>query len=159
MNKHEVVLGIDPVETGKSIRQLMKLHHYSAEDVANALCVSPQAVYKWCSGKTTPSLDNLSRLAKLLNMSTDRLIVRNKSDKLEREFTCLEDLRVVESTMRPITSIPIYSATPEEEDVVEETPKSMMVHVSQTLENGITCSGILYYTIPDGMEVFGVVEE
>ena len=65
-------------ETGRQIKKLLVENGYTVKDVQNAMGFeNPQAVYKWISGRSLPSLDNfviLSRLEDILVI--DRDIVR-----------------------------------------------------------------------------------
>ena len=55
-----IYVSILPVETGRRIRFYMNMRGYSVRDVQSAMGFeNPQAIYKWLSGKSLPSLDNL----------------------------------------------------------------------------------------------------
>lgn len=46
-------------ETGRQIKKLLVENGYTVKDVQNAMGFeNPQAVYKWISGRSLPSLDN-----------------------------------------------------------------------------------------------------
>lgn len=51
--------------TGLSVKDLQKIFGFN----------SPQAIYKWQSGVSLPSVDNLVILAKVLNVRMDDIIV------------------------------------------------------------------------------------
>lgn len=71
-----IYLSIQQRETGQRIRELMRENGYSIRDVQEAMGFeNPQAVYKWTSGKSLPSLDNLLILSKLLNTSMENILV------------------------------------------------------------------------------------
>lgn len=71
-----VYLSIQQRETGQRIRQLLKENGYTIRDVQEAMGFeNPQAVYKWTSGKSLPSLDNLLILSKILNTSMENILV------------------------------------------------------------------------------------
>lgn len=72
---------IDMKKTGTKIKALCKLRHITVKDIQRELCISAhQSVYDWFSGKTLPSLDNMYRLSKLLNVHMeDMLEVSEKS--------------------------------------------------------------------------------
>ena len=66
---------IDPVKTGKNIREAMNHKNLTVRDIALALGLStPNAVYKWLRGDTVPSIDNIYALSLLLDSSLDDLI-------------------------------------------------------------------------------------
>ena len=52
-------LSIQQKETGRQIKRLLSEHGYTVKDVQTVMGFeNPQAVYKWISGKSLPSLDN-----------------------------------------------------------------------------------------------------
>lgn len=62
--------------TGKRIRELLNENGYTVRDVQGAMGFSsPQAVYKWLSGQTLPSVDNLVVLSRILHTSIDSILV------------------------------------------------------------------------------------
>lgn len=63
-------------ETGDRIRQLITENGYTVRDVQEVMGFeNPQAVYKWLSGKSFPSLDNLLILSKLLDRTIEEILV------------------------------------------------------------------------------------
>ena len=55
---------IDVIATGKNILRLRKAQGYSVADLQEFLGFeAPQAIYKWQSGKSLPSTDNLFALS------------------------------------------------------------------------------------------------
>lgn len=73
---------IDMETTGKKIRKLMDEKGISPTEVQSVCGLgSIQAVYKWFSGKSVPSIDNLGILSNLLNTPIDDLVVfKNRKD-------------------------------------------------------------------------------
>ena len=59
---------------GENIRNLRKENKISQEDLAEKLCVSRQSISLWETGKTQPTLDLVTRLADLFEISTDELL-------------------------------------------------------------------------------------
>jgi transcriptional regulator with XRE-family HTH domain len=71
-----IYLSIRPKETGQQIKKLLKENGYCVKDVQGAMGFeNPQAIYKWLSGRSLPSLDNLVILSHLLNTSIDNILV------------------------------------------------------------------------------------
>ena len=71
-----IYLSIRQKETGDHIRRLLLENGYTVKDVQTAMGFeNPQAVYKWLSGRTLPSLDNLVILSKMLNHSIEEILV------------------------------------------------------------------------------------
>ena len=54
-----VYVSIRPTETGKRIKRLLLENGYTIREIQGAFGFeNPQAIYKWISGKSLPSLDN-----------------------------------------------------------------------------------------------------
>ena len=71
-----IYLSIRLPETGNHIKQLLKINGYTVKDVQSAMGFeNPQAIYKWMSGKSLPSLDNLLILSKILHSSMEDILV------------------------------------------------------------------------------------
>ena len=69
-------LSIRQKETGSRIRKLLSENGYTVKDVQVAMGFeNPQAVYKWTSGKSLPSLDNFIILSRLLHTSIEDILV------------------------------------------------------------------------------------
>ncbi len=68
---------IDMTGTGQKIDTLRKDAGLTVRDIQSCLgLASAQTVYKWLSGKSLPSIDNLVILSAILHVSLDDLIVR-----------------------------------------------------------------------------------
>lgn len=75
-----VYITIDPEATGRHIRVLMKQHGYDINDIREACGnVSAQAVYKWLSGKSLPSLDNLKVLSLIFGTTMEGILVTDEN--------------------------------------------------------------------------------
>lgn len=69
-------LSIQPKETGRQIKKLISESGYTVKDIQNVMGFeNPQAVYKWISGKSLPSLDNFVILSRLLHTSIEDILV------------------------------------------------------------------------------------
>ena len=71
-----IYLSIEPEKTGKKIKKLLDVSGYTVRDVQSLMGFNnPQAIYKWLSGKSLPSIDNFVILSRLLHTSIDNLLV------------------------------------------------------------------------------------
>ena len=69
-------LSIRQKETGKQIRKLLQENGYSVRNIQDVMWFeNPQAIYKWLSGKSLPSLDNFIILSKVLHTSIEDILV------------------------------------------------------------------------------------
>lgn len=71
-----VYISIHPEETGKKIKNLIRQKGYTVRDVQQAMGFeNPQAVYKWLSGRSLPSIDNLLVLSVILHTRIEEILV------------------------------------------------------------------------------------
>ena len=69
-------LQVQQKETGKQIKKLLMTNGYTVKDVQKVMGFeNPQAIYKWISGKSLPSIDNFVILSRLLHTSIDNILV------------------------------------------------------------------------------------
>ena len=72
---------IDMVETGRNIMRLRRERGMSVRDVQAWFgFAEPQAIYRWQSGKTLPSVDNLYALSALLEVPMEDILVPTKHE-------------------------------------------------------------------------------
>jgi transcriptional regulator with XRE-family HTH domain len=69
------------MEISERIQQLRKAAGYSQEKLAELLHVSRQAISKWESGATLPTIDNLTELSKIFHVSISELLQGQEADK------------------------------------------------------------------------------
>ncbi len=70
---------IDLVETGKNIVRLRQERGMSVRDLQSFFgFAEPQAIYKWQTGKSLPTVDNLYALSALLDVPMDDILVSAK---------------------------------------------------------------------------------
>lgn len=68
---------VDVPGTGARIDALRKQAGMSVKDIQDILGLgSVQAIYKWISGKSLPTIDNLVILSSIWNVGIDDIIVR-----------------------------------------------------------------------------------
>jgi CheY-like chemotaxis protein/DNA-binding XRE family transcriptional regulator len=68
---------------GDSIKKIREESGFSQEDLARKLNVAQSTIGMWESGKRTPKLDELNRLARVLKITVNRLIGQPKERKVE----------------------------------------------------------------------------
>jgi len=77
-------------EIAGKLLALRKQNGYSQEELAEKLGISRQAVSKWERGDASPDTDNLIALAKIYNISLDKLFDLNPSDNVQRSSLSLK---------------------------------------------------------------------
>lgn len=71
-----IYLSIQQQATGNRIRELLKENGYTVKDIQKVMGFeNPQAVYKWISGRSLPSLDNFLILSRVLHTSIEDILV------------------------------------------------------------------------------------
>ena len=79
-----IYIMIEQDETGRNIRRLRREKGLRVRDIQEACGFEqPQAVYKWLSGQSLPSIDNLLILTKLLSTTVEGILVTS-GDALPR---------------------------------------------------------------------------
>ena len=68
---------------GKNIKDIREERGYSQEELAKKLNVAQSTIGMWESGKRTPKLYELNRLARVLKITVNRLIGQPKESKIE----------------------------------------------------------------------------
>lgn len=72
---------IDPAATGRNIMRLRLEQGLTVRDVQVFFGFKePQAIYKWQSGKSLPTVDNLYALSALLDVQMDEILVAAKPE-------------------------------------------------------------------------------
>ncbi|MCC8107247.1 MAG: helix-turn-helix domain-containing protein [Clostridiales bacterium] len=76
-------ISIKQTESGKRIQTLMREKGLSVREIQEVMGFeNPQAVYKWTSGKSLPSIDNLLNLSRALGVHMDELLVTDEEPGL-----------------------------------------------------------------------------
>ena len=71
-----IYLSIQQQATGNRIRELLRENGYTVKDIQEAMGFeNPQAIYKWISGRSLPSIDNFLILSKVLHTSIEDILV------------------------------------------------------------------------------------
>jgi transcriptional regulator with XRE-family HTH domain len=75
---------LDPIATGKRIKELRKQNNLKVREVSEYMGFeSEQAVFKWQRGDSMPTLDNMLALSRLFNTPIDDILCE-RDDAEER---------------------------------------------------------------------------
>ena len=86
-----IYLSIQQKATGNRIKKLLQENGYTVKDIQEVMGFeNPQAVYKWLSGRSLPSLDNLLILSRVLHSSIEDILVIDGDIIHSREIFRLE---------------------------------------------------------------------
>ena len=72
---------MNPIEFAHNLFSLRMERHMTVETLAEALGVTPEIVCEWECAKTSPSLDQMNRLAKVYGIPLDEIIRNPKPRK------------------------------------------------------------------------------
>lgn len=77
---------IDPIATGRNILNLRKERGLTVKDMQHYFHFEePRAIYKWQTGQSLPSLDNLYALSALFQIPMDAIIIGKKNHIVSTE--------------------------------------------------------------------------
>lgn len=76
---HLMILSINAQKTGAHLKRLVDSHGYTMQEIMSITGVSTQqAIYKWYSGKSLPSIENLLILSRTLQTPINELLVTDE---------------------------------------------------------------------------------
>lgn len=74
--KKETGVSLDMQMTGELLNYMIRKQGYTVGEIQKELMLScPQPIYRWLRGQTMPSIDNLYRLSRILNVHMDELVI------------------------------------------------------------------------------------
>ncbi|MFW7432009.1 helix-turn-helix domain-containing protein [Vagococcus carniphilus] len=79
------------MEIGKMLKEKRAEHELTQEELSEKIFISKKTISNWETGKTTPDLDSLIRLANLFDLSLDNLLLEGSTmveniNKKEKAF-------------------------------------------------------------------------
>lgn len=95
------------IEVANRLQQLRKAKGLSQEELANILGLSRQAISKWERAETSPDTDNLICLARLYNISIDKLLDTSESTEEIKERIVQERIDEVANRDEEIETVEI----------------------------------------------------
>lgn len=73
---------MNPIEFSSNLFALRKEHNLTVEELAELLSVTPEAICEWECAKTSPTMEQMDRLAKIYRIPLDE-IVRNPKPRVK----------------------------------------------------------------------------
>lgn len=95
------------MDFGERLKNLRIEKGLTQEAVANALCVTKQAVSKWENGASFPDVAYLGALADLMGVNIDYLLTGNDNVKIEKQIEIVEKEKIVEVEKEVIKEKPV----------------------------------------------------
>ncbi len=109
---------MNAIEFARNLFLIRREHNMTIDDLAAALGVSEELICEWECAKTSPSLDQMNRLAKVYGIPLDDLI---RTPKPHAEPEELPEIRLEEPAPEPSET-----ETAETEEIPEETKEKAM---------------------------------
>lgn len=81
---------------GERLKNLRLEKGLTQEDVANEVCVTKQAVWKWEHDVSLPDIASLERIAQFFGVNIDYLLTGNDNVKIEEKIVEVEKEKLVE---------------------------------------------------------------
>lgn len=79
--KKEIGISLDMRMTGELLNYMIRKRGYTVSEIQEELSLScPQPIYRWIRGQTMPSIDNLYKLSKILNVHMDELVIPSRDE-------------------------------------------------------------------------------
>lgn len=79
--KIEAGIALDMLMTGQVLRDRIRKSGYTIRDIQEELKLScPQPIYRWINGQTMPSIDNLYKLSRILNVHMEDLVLPRQDE-------------------------------------------------------------------------------
>ena len=97
------------MELSKKIEKLRKKKGMSQEELADAVGVSRQSVFKWESGVNTPDIDKLKKLVTIFNVSFDVLLNDNLDLDDNFEIVEKEEEKPQKRSKKPLIAVILIS--------------------------------------------------
>ncbi len=97
------------MELSKKVEKLRKKKGMSQEELADAVGVSRQSVFKWESGVNTPDIDKLKKLVTIFNVSFDVLLNDNLDLDDNFEIVEKEEEKPQKRSKRPLIAVILIS--------------------------------------------------
>lgn len=76
---------------GSRIKELRKNAHYTQQQLADKISVSPQVISNWERGYTEPSADDIARLSEVLSCSSDYILGKTSDISIKVDMPLQKD--------------------------------------------------------------------
>lgn len=76
---------------GSRIKELRKDAHYTQQQLADKISVSPQVISNWERGYTEPSADDIARLSEVLSCSSDYILGKTSDISIKDDMPLQKD--------------------------------------------------------------------
>ena len=79
--KKQTGVSLDMMMSGQVLNHMIRKSGYTISEIQKELQLScPQPIYRWINGQTMPSIDNLYKLSRLLNVHMEDLVLARQDE-------------------------------------------------------------------------------
>ena len=146
---------------GDSIKKIREEKGFSQEELARKLDVAQSTIGMWESGKRTPKLDELNRLARVLSITVNRLIGQPKERKVEliKNEIYVDGEKVSDLDATDVDGVVEYiNAVKKKRGVIPQTPPPKMNPQAKKVliidDEQEICEMLYTFLIPHNYKVF-----
>lgn len=107
----DLLRGLDMSEFGKNLSQIRKQRRLTQQQLAEFVDVQQRVISRWETGAVKPHLDHAIKLARVLEVSLDQLVLGDEADLAGPEFE-VQNKRLKELCRQ------VDQLRPEEQEVV-----------------------------------------
>lgn len=146
---------------GDSIKNIREEKGFSQEKLARKLKVAQSTVGMWESGKRTPKLGELNRLARILNITVNRLIGQPKERKVEliKNEIYVDGKKVSDLDATDVDGVVEYiNAVKKKKGAIPQTPPPKMNPQAKKIliidDEQEICEMLYTFLVPHNYKVF-----
>ncbi len=146
---------------GDSIKKIREEKGFSQEELAKKLNVAQSTVGMWESGKRTPKLDELNRLARVLKITVNRLIGQSKERKVEliSNEIYVDGEKISDLDATDVDGVVEYiNAVKKKKGVIPQTPPPQMSPQAKKIliidDEQEICEMLYTFLVPHNYKVF-----
>jgi CheY-like chemotaxis protein/DNA-binding XRE family transcriptional regulator len=146
---------------GDSIKKIREEKGFSQEELARKLDVAQSTIGMWESGKRTPKLDELNRLARVLNITVNRLIGQPKERKVElvKNEIYVDGEKVSDLDATDVDGVVEYiNAVKKKKGVIPQSPPPKMSPQAKKIliidDEQEICEMLYTFLVPHNYKVF-----
>lgn len=149
------------MDFGDSIKKIREEKGLSQEELARKLDVAQSTIGMWESGKRTPKLDELNRLARVLSITVNRLIGQSKERKVEliKNEIYVDGEKVSDLDATDVDGVVEYiNAVKKKKGVIPQTPPPKMSPQAKKIliidDEQEICEMLYTFLVPHNYKVF-----
>jgi CheY-like chemotaxis protein/transcriptional regulator with XRE-family HTH domain len=146
---------------GENIKDIREEKGFSQEELAKKLNVAQSTIGMWESGKRTPKLDEITRLARVLSITVNRLIGQPKETKIEvvKSEIYIDGEKISDLDATDVEGVVEYvNAVKKKKGVIPQSPPAKMGSSAKKIliidDEQEICEMLYTFLVPHNYKVF-----